>query len=194
LVQLLYRQEFDMPHWVAAPASSPDSMWSKVVIPLLLIVVCIPSNVEAQNFTNFFFPTFTSQDVAHLLQDGDTAYNQDNSSYELNVGGVSGLGGYSCSRLVYKDTVWMLDKASGTVASFSTSFTFSFTSKNLSSSTCGDGLVFTFGAATNITAAEYTLEGPEFCLIDFETQVNSSYKGVFAVVSTPTKMVRHSMI
>lgn len=169
---------------VAAQESSFDhSIWSEFVIAFLLAVIILSDTlVEARPSgfsSDFSFPSFTPQNKENLLQAGDTNFNQNDSSYDMNVGTWTGLQSASCSRLMYKDTVRMVDKESGTVASFSTSFTFSFTSKEPFPNSCGDGLVFTFGAAADISPTEYQLLESEFCLIDFFH--HNSTAGVFGV-------------
>jgi len=112
----------------------------------------------------------------------DASYNADYASYDLNVSGnVSSKAAYtSCGRILWKDTVRM--RAGTKVASFNTSFTFTFDVLDLATdpSYCGDGIAFTFVRYNNFTNVEYDQRrGGGLCLLDFHD--TSPANRVFAV-------------
>ncbi|KAG0568405.1 hypothetical protein KC19_6G017300 [Ceratodon purpureus] len=143
---------------------------------LLVLIVLKPTvHAQAQNFSSFSFPTFTSTDK--LLINRDAEYMRNSSSIWLNPiynGSFSGLF-YSCGELIYSESIQMRSNTSTTggppaVASFETSFTFSMTGNNSA------GMAFMFAVENYTTGSA----GASLCLLQ-KQQNGRATNHVFAV-------------
>ena len=143
--------------------------------------------VEAQN-TNFSFDSFSAIDGFLMVE--DVQFYSDNSSFLMNARSAA-LQSSSCGRLLYNETVWMKDSASGIVASFHTAFSFSISGPNSwylpgYGVVHGDGMAFTFTSNTSLLGQN---AGGSLCLpitnngdpsnrvfaVEFDTFENDEY-------------------
>lgn len=126
---------------------------------------------------SFSFPDgFGVGDASSLLTDANAYYNSSYSSVDMTspYGNIN----YTCGRVVHIDKVRMVAKAAGQVASFNTSFTFSFLDTDPVSS--GYGMAFTFAASPIIGPGQSRImSDPGMCTFDVEDQSPSNR--VFAV-------------
>ncbi|KAG0582655.1 hypothetical protein KC19_3G075600 [Ceratodon purpureus] len=153
-------------------------MKTEVVLLWVLLLFCERSLAQGQ-ITNFSFPSFVADDNS-LLKVDDVSFNGSFESFDINHRTyTTGLLDQECGRLLYKDKVRMVDRASGKAASFSTSFTFAFLQLDPNSTSCGSGMVFMFAARPNISAVEYTRRGKGMCT--FDSTDTSPTNRVFAV-------------
>ncbi|KAG0589733.1 hypothetical protein KC19_1G043300 [Ceratodon purpureus] len=138
-------------------------MGHPIWLPILLMVIIQKATVyiQAQNFSSFNFPTFTSADK--LLINSDAEYMSNSSSIWLNPfnNGSSSSLFYTCGELVYSESIQMRSNtstagASPAVASFNTSFTFSITGDQGSA-----GMAFMFAVESYITGSI----GSSMCLL-----------------------------
>ena len=122
----------------------------------------------ASQTSSFSFSEFSSADLFILVN--DVQHNQSDSAFYINPQGAS-LAKQSCGKLLYNEKVRVVDLSAGTAASFNTSFTFSITSQNLSSSDSyyipkywrPGGLAFTF-IAEKISTAQIPAAGDISCM------------------------------
>ncbi|KAG0580160.1 hypothetical protein KC19_4G152300 [Ceratodon purpureus] len=150
------------------------SMYPEVVVVMVWLVFLIPDEAlvasQAQASSGFNYPAFPVKDGS-ILALGNAVFNSSVQSYDMTseqmwVPGYN-VSTYSfCGRVMHKDKVRMVDKASGKVASFSTSFTFSFRSGNIYD--CGHGMAFTFAATPNTSVLEATNRSTYgMCVFDY---------------------------
>ncbi|KAG0619625.1 hypothetical protein M758_4G153000 [Ceratodon purpureus] len=150
------------------------SMYTEVVVVMVWLVFLIPDEAlvasQTQASSGFYHPAFPVEDGS-ILALGNAVFNSSVQSYDMTseqmwVPGYN-VSTYSfCGRVMHKDKVRMVDKASGKVASFSTSFTFSFRSGNIYD--CGHGMAFTFAATPNTSVLEATNRSTYgMCVFDY---------------------------
>jgi hypothetical protein len=108
--------------------------------------------------TKITFPYFSAAD--NILAFGDAGYNPENRSFIINAGART-LPTGTCGELLYGKNVRIQDIATGRVASFSTSFSFTFTTPptalvwdNFSSNTDGSGFAFAFLQSISLTTMQ----------------------------------------
>lgn len=94
-------------------------MWTRgvtVVVLLLLVIYHDRTLVAAQN-TNFSFSRFELDD-GRILKLGDTSFTRSVGSYDMNHRAfIYGLDlRQPCSRILYKDSVWMRTNDSARIA------------------------------------------------------------------------------
>ncbi|KAG0570133.1 hypothetical protein KC19_6G141200 [Ceratodon purpureus] len=136
--------------------------------------------VQSQN-TDFTFSGFDIQDLDRLLMVDDVMHAPANTSILLNSRGTN-TSSRTCGKLLFKDRVRMKDSASGAVASFNTTFTFTITGPNYMSDETGflhgDGMAFTFlRSNSNFTDESF---GASMCLIKEENDGKASNR-LFAI-------------
>ncbi|KAG0588516.1 hypothetical protein KC19_2G249100 [Ceratodon purpureus] len=108
--------------------------------------------------TQITFPYFSAAD--NIIAFGDAGYNADNRSFVIN-GGASTHSTGTCGELLYGKNVRIQEIATGKVASFSTSFSFSFTTPptalvwdNFTSNRDGSGFAFAFLQSTFLSTMQ----------------------------------------
>ena len=172
-------------------------MWTRreaTSVVILVVFFCSPvATVVGQN-TNFSFSPWAAspadQSAGNFLASGDAQIGAQNLTMnwqDATSGGQIANG--DCGRVVFKQPIHMVDKASATAASFNTSFTFSYTTLRNNSAMCGSGMLFMFSVNSNVTASETTLAGGSLCelnytnpnlrifAVEFDSYLNSDMPG-----------------
>ena len=141
-----------------------------LTVQVLILAVLILGDVgvvtlgQTSNSFSFTIVSTSAQDHS-ILAYRDANVDSAEKAITLNtLQAMASNGNSVCGRAVHTQKIQLVDKASGTVASFNTSFTFSFQS---STNYCGDGMLFMFSTTPSFTLAQENTAGGAFCILNF---------------------------
>lgn len=180
-------------------------MGTQLALSTLVLVLLVLSDAFAEGRSTSFSYLYEVDLAAletdgGLLRSGDAIFNIDTGTYDLNYAAYEQtqfcscrawndpfylplLAEQECGRMLYPEKVRMVDEASGRVASFNTSFTFSISHYGFNGTDyCGYGMAFSFAATHDPYWFNHVARGSGMCAFDYSDRAIGAYlRPVFAV-------------